>query len=275
MSFQLDLKRLALASPGFILQHRMNKPFDSLLLVGLLASLAACQPTALPEGKPSSLAREAQPSSAAVQSERSASASPARPVEHPVSSSEENDPALHEALREIANGYAGFTRADGSWWSPLDCMAPPADQAKRSLAPESSPHGRKIYTLHILDFDGYVKETQTAVGQDRGRVQLGDRLTGATQAIVKASFAPTSHQAEARSGIRPVEAEDGTVTYAGAPRDLFIMYKPKLGSRTTDQGWLYGTVTADGKTVTSAGLVGSCMGCHEKAPHGRLFGASK
>lgn len=256
----------------------MTKPFASLLLVGLLGSFPACQPTALPEGKPSSLAREAEPSSAAGQSERSASASPARSVERPASSSrveEENDPALHEALREIAQGHAGFTRADGTWWAPTLCKAPPPLQAERSLASASSPHGQKIYTLHIFDFDAYVKDTRTTVGKDSRLGPFGEPLRGATQAIVKASFAPTTKQAEANPGIGSVKSADGTVTYAGAPRDLFIMYKPKLGSRTTDQGWLYGTVTADGKTVTSAGLVGSCMGCHEKAPHGRLFGSSK
>lgn len=47
------------------------------------------------------------------------------------------------------------------------------------------------------------------------------------------------------------------------------------GYEDTDDGWIYGTVAADGRTVTSAGKVQSCMGCHLKAPHGRLFGVSK
>jgi hypothetical protein len=37
-------------------------------------------------------------------------------------------------------------------------------------------------------------------------------------------------------------------------------------------GWVYGTVAPDG-TVTSAGRVASCMGCHTpSAKHERLFG---
>jgi hypothetical protein len=48
----------------------------------------------------------------------------------------------------------------------------------------------------------------------------------------------------------------------------------KLDPKTpgTDEGWVYGTVTADGKTVTSAGRVASRMKCHQEAPHDRLFG---
>ena len=39
----------------------------------------------------------------------------------------------------------------------------------------------------------------------------------------------------------------------------------------TDDGWVYGTVSADGKTVTSAGRVDSCMRCHETRKD-RVFG---
>ena len=42
--------------------------------------------------------------------------------------------------------------------------------------------------------------------------------------------------------------------------------------RGTDAGWVYGTVSADGKTVTAAGKVESCMKCHQDAKHDRLFG---
>ena len=43
----------------------------------------------------------------------------------------------------------------------------------------------------------------------------------------------------------------------------------------TDAGWIYGTLTPDGKTVTSAGRVQRCMDCHDVAPHDRLFGLQK
>jgi hypothetical protein len=54
---------------------------------------------------------------------------------------------------------------------------------------------------------------------------------------------------------------------------LFIMMKLDPATPDTDHGWVYGTVAADRVTVTSAGRVASCMGCHESAGFDRLFGA--
>src|SRR5436190_351218 len=54
--------------------------------------------------------------------------------------------------------------------------------------------------------------------------------------------------------------------------DLFIMFKLDPKTPGTDNGWVYGTVTPDGKTVTSAGRVESCMKCHQDAKADRLFG---
>lgn len=57
--------------------------------------------------------------------------------------------------------------------------------------------------------------------------------------------------------------------------DLFIMAKLDPKTAGTDQGWVYGTVTPDGKTVTAAGRVESCMKCHQAARHDRLFGRGR
>ena len=53
------------------------------------------------------------------------------------------------------------------------------------------------------------------------------------------------------------------------------MFREKKDTPGTDEGWVYGTVTADGKTVTSAGRVASCMKCHVQAKNDRLFGIYK
>ena len=42
----------------------------------------------------------------------------------------------------------------------------------------------------------------------------------------------------------------------------------------TDEGWVYGTVSPDGKAVGAAGRVASCMKCHAEAKSDRLFGRS-
>src|SRR5437870_10625362 len=65
---------------------------------------------------------------------------------------------------------------------------------------------------------------------------------------------------------------DGRLYRPAARSGLFIMFKTEPGTPGTDEGWVYGTVTADGKQVTSAGRVESCMACHRDAPHDRLFG---
>ena len=66
-------------------------------------------------------------------------------------------------------------------------------------------------------------------------------------AVVKQAYAPDKHGIDA----------------------LFVM--ARVDSKASDAGWIYGTVNREG-TVTSAGRVESCMGCHVDAPHGRLFG---
>jgi hypothetical protein len=53
------------------------------------------------------------------------------------------------------------------------------------------------------------------------------------------------------------------------------MFQHDRKTPATDDGWVYGTLTPDGKTVTGVGRLENCMGCHQKAPHGRLFGLPK
>ena len=70
----------------------------------------------------------------------------------------------------------------------------------------------------------------------------------------------------------PYVIKDDKVFKAGKQSDLFIMLKLDRKTPNTDDGWVYGTVTPDAKTVTSAGKVASCMKCHVEAKADRLFG---
>src|SRR5262249_31112928 len=65
---------------------------------------------------------------------------------------------------------------------------------------------------------------------------------------------------------------DGQQFAPGEQRDLFVMVELSGDHTDTDDGWIYGTVSPDGKTVSSCGRVESCMGCHVEARKGRLFG---
>jgi len=101
----------------------------------------------------------------------------------------------------------------------------------------------------------------------------------AGQVVVKESWrAPSTEAPKANIDKSAAKAAAKETTSAfttdvlGPKSGLYIMYRAAAKAPDTDDGWVYGTVTADGKTVTSAGRVQSCMSCHISAPHGRLFG---
>jgi hypothetical protein len=104
------------------------------------------------------------------------------------------------------------------------------------------------------------------------------------QVVVKEAWVPEEVKDDGgrkEPAVRKVEfipyarGKDGRLYHAKEKAGLFIMYKLDPKTPGTDEGWVYGTVTADGKKVTSAGRVESCMECHKDAPHDRLFGLPK
>lgn len=216
------------------------------------------------------------PSSASSVSSSAPSKPLALPASAPVSAPAgpiENDPKLHTLFLAVARSYDDFTRADGTWWTPLDCLAPTDDTSRLSMAAEGAAHGRKVFTLQILDFTKYASETGGRP-EPPGFARAGRRLVvpGVEQALVKVSYEPTDDPKQARAlGIAPA-MHGGKQYYPGKQLDLFMMVRPSDKRIVTDAGWLYGTVSPDGKRVTSAGLVKSCVGCHQKAPFGRQFG---
>lgn len=237
-------------------------------------AVAGCAPASTPSGTPSTEASASDPAGSAV-----ASAPEEVEVEVPISDLPiANDASQHDVLRSIAASYTQFYRADGMWWSPYDCLAPPAAPPRISAAPVDTPHGRKLYTLQIADFAAYAKETASSAEPHAGHVRappqdvIMSKIPGASQAVVKVSYAPsTAPPKQPVLGVGSV-TDHGTTYYPGEQRDLFVMYRPTREGADTDAGWLYGTVTPDAQTVTSAGKVASCMRCHAKATHGRLFG---
>jgi hypothetical protein len=121
------------------------------------------------------------------------------------------------------------------------------------------------------------------------------RANSIGQAVVKEAWSPeevqgedlrlesVSRSVESHVGGRLVRRQDRFLPYlqhgdrvyhAKAKLGLFIMLKLDPQTPGTDDGWVYGTVTADGKEVLSVGRVESCMGCHKDAPHDRLFGVA-
>lgn len=151
---------------------------------------------------------------------------------------------FQKELLEAAGTYSKYTRVDDEvrLQSPL-CTPPitPPIGLRVSKSSDASTHGNKTYYLYAKDVDTYKK--------------LGVQPIG--QTIVKESWEPSK-----------VISVPPTVKNA-----LFIMTKVDPATKGTDNGWIYGTVTADGKTVTSGGRVQSCMGCHTgSTTHDRMFG---
>ena len=163
---------------------------------------------------------------------------------------------FHSQLLEVASHYQSYGKVDDlARWAPWLCMMPPPPKAKVSTSTDIKTHGKKIYYLFAKDREAYVKNSGEQIGQ----------------IIVKESWMPP---VGAKENAKDDSTNDTTVG-ASQPtekHDLFIMMKLDPKTAETDDGWVYGTVTADGKKVTSAGRVQSCMSCHTNAQHNRLFG---
>jgi hypothetical protein len=189
-------------------------------------------------------------------------------------------PPFQHALLRAAAEYKSWGRVDDPMRLGIeDCRMPTPARVALSASPDGNTHGQKLYSLFAKDREQYLA--------------VADKGSTAGQVIVKESWT-----AEAVAGMKPgetdwtkvVRTEDvgpggrhfypyatkGDKVYKAAkPAGLFIMLKLDPKTPGTDDGWVYGTVTADGKTVTAAGKVESCMNCHQGAKHDRLFGPAK
>ena len=181
-----------------------------------------------------------------------------------VPSTAENNPAFHDRLREVAAGYQTYARVDDELhWAPGLCRMPMPSHPRRSASMNLDTHGRKLYYVFAKDRDAYLSrqsKTPAIVGQ----------------AVVKEAWEAeavpaTTPYDQAQSPVRYLREQD-QLFHAKQKSSLFIMFRLDPGTPQTDNGWVYGTVTADGQTITSSGRVQSCMGCHLEAPHERLFG---
>lgn len=205
--------------------------------------------------------------------------------------------AVADPLLAIAAEYRSYGRVDDEMrWAPFLCRIPMPASAHLSKSRHESTHGRKLYSLFAKNRAGYLS--------------IATKPPEAGQVIVKESWLPEEVDADKvppRMFTEPIPgapadeppdkpddkppddssptaligtgdhfhpyARAGDKAYRARERGpLFIMYKLADDATDTDRGWVYGTVSTDGQTATSGGLVRSCMKCHEKAPHSRLFG---
>jgi hypothetical protein len=208
---------------------------------------------------------------------------PAAPPGSAATSGDENSPQFQAQLQGIATAYASYGRVDDQMrWAPTLCRMPLPGSARYSEGDPAS-HGMKLFSVFAAMRDEYIHPTSDAVSVGQVVVKESWKLEAidpaqelsVTGASASGGALTATQQVDLQrihSGFYPY-ATQGGVTYRATDRfGLYMMAKLDPTTADTDQGWLYGTVTMDG-TVTAAGRVESCMGCHvASAKHERLFG---
>ncbi|MEO8706185.1 MAG: hypothetical protein ABI867_39510 [Kofleriaceae bacterium] len=172
-------------------------------------------------------------------------------------------------IREAAAPYRSWKRVDEQpRVAPTDCAMPSMPSLGYIHMSEAAdaPHGKKLYYLWASNGAAY---------------RYPDKPMANGFTIVKESYEATPMPAapergDSGTGAPPLHDKlkvgDGWLT-TGAAKGLYVMTKVGEGDGT-DAGWIYGTITTAGE-ITSAGRVASCMGCHDSAPHDRLFGLKR
>ena len=162
-----------------------------------------------------------------------------------------------DELRAIARSYVDYGRVDDmNRWVPTLCSIQPG----KGRISDTGPHGGKLFYLYARDRASYVDPQR--------------KTSPVGQVIVKEAWVPEP----ADRGVDPFQtpplaSKDGKLFRPKEKAGLYIMLKrDPENSPDTDQGWIYATLDAEGKTVHQAGRIRRCMGCHEKDTVDRLFG---
>ena len=198
---------------------------------------------------------------------------------------------FEKRMLEIARTYESYDHDNVTMYTPLPqgsfaLTTPDAmfETLELSTSRDSSTHGKNLYLI-------FAKFPMPVVGQRKSphRNPVGQAVvkeawfpeevkdTGELLQPVSRQVKPTTRHDKVwhLDAYLPYARKGGHLYHAKAKAGLFIMVKLDPKTPGTDEGWVYGTVSPDGKKVLSAGKVKSCMGCHRQAPYDRLFGIAK
>ncbi len=202
--------------------------------------------------------------------------SPAHAGDEPAAPNEER---FHASVKAAAAAYADWLPLDGVVRvAPTDCRAPiapdgtPIRRARKSASEDEATHGEKLYFLYLKDRDAYLARGKR--DQPIGQVLVKESWTA--RAAADGEGHPRGMRRPGEPALTVVEwgAEvDGKMLVPDERRELFVMLKQDPKTDGTDGGWVYATTTPDGKTVTAAGRIASCIECHENAERDRMLGA--
>lgn len=217
----------------------------------------------------------------------------------PVGSEKTNEPSGFEPqLQAIAKMYLNYGRVDDETrWAPYLCRQPMPSQVRYSESDDESTHGRKLYFLYARHRSAYLNfhNEDQPVGQVLVKeswipkqLQREEEIELFKDPVIRFESAKDKESAYEENSIEsdsaavefalgsgsanPVAHRNGKRWLASERRELFIMYKAKPDTEGTDDGWVYGTVSHDGKNVTSSGRVTSCIDCQRDANRDRMFG---
>lgn len=186
-------------------------------------------------------------------------------------------------LLEIAKNYESYGRFDKRMnWAPRMCAPVKRSSLDYSSSDDPDTHGGKLYSVFAFPRAVFAS----------GALSSGMRIAPGQIVVKEAWFSRElpEHAGTLPSLIRHVKSWDGTTVrdeyvpyarkngrlYAAAAKAaLFILFKLDPTTPDTDEGWVYGTVTADSKSISSVGKLQACMSCHDTAPYDHLFGPAK
>ncbi|HJZ86692.1 MAG TPA: hypothetical protein VKN99_16055 [Polyangia bacterium] len=186
------------------------------------------------------------------------------------STSEQAQVSPEEARRALAivDEHKSYGRVDDELrWAPSLCRLPMPGVSRPSTSMDAATHGQKLYSVFAKDHAGYPDDSKP------GQVVVKESYRAELVTDPSFVYSPES-LSQAPTGddhFYPYAERDGHIYRAAELAGWYILYKVDRSAPNNDEGWVYATVTADRK-VTASGRIGSCMGCHETAPHERLFG---
>jgi hypothetical protein len=203
------------------------------------------------------------------------------------------DERFEKELLKAGADYKNWGRVDDEMrWAPWLCRMPNPGVARVSASKDVETHGQKLYSLFAKNRMEYIsvkrpdyKEKPVSVGQaivkqswtpeeitDPRAKPAKRNLNGVIETQVPSGGGKSFPE---RDHFYPYAFRGDQVFKAAKQADLFIMLKLDPSTEGTDAGWVYGTVTSDGKKVTSSGKIASCIKCHQEATRDRLFGLGK
>ncbi|QVL30491.1 hypothetical protein KIH39_16715 [Telmatocola sphagniphila] len=210
------------------------------------------------------------------------------PSAHATEDPKSDERPFHKELLKAAAEYKSWGRVDDEYrWAPWLCRTPEPGRARVSASKDEATHGQKIYSLFAKnqrDYMNVLPEKSARVGQIVVKESwvpeeiTDEKLKPSKSAdfsnVIETKATPQAPREwnEKDDHFYPYAWKGDKVFKAAKQSDLFVMLKLDPKTEGTDQGWVYGTVSADGKKVNSAGRIESCMKCHVEAKGDRLFG---